>query len=408
MGIEVPKPVTRTLLERFETSKKCISKKPFLEGSFVTQRHIDTIDFTALLRQPIDGRCSNTREYIFNIVQNLIGIYFENLDIRWNVGKDKLIAHDDNKYCYVVIERNISDYVIRVQLKGRFYNVGRYLGVDVMGYTQSIFRELMSKPILPYDDLEPIEFKIRQLDICQNHSGFELLDMIKNYYKVTSQIEWKNSTDIERTRLKPILKNDKELGSLETLYINLKNPRGRISDLTLKIYSKTKHILKLYKDDTEYLEWYRDNFGNEENVIRVEMSHKSPVECSGITEYFKRFIKSGEIIDERELCLGVLGTAYKGNQKSNRSSGCMVKMNTSKDRHEPLLKSFCTLRGNKHTYIEKIRPLVKNPLKPEELYWRNIQKVNNKHLLSISKKRMFEIYKEKHNDKNIQGELTMT
>ena len=375
------------LLERFCVSKTCrikALKSEIEDNCYVTPRRIDTIEFTCSLGDKIDARRAETRKQVHFQTEKILKPYFGNIEIISNVGST-LIAKDKNSYVFVVVEKRVKNLVVGIQLKGRFYNVGRYKGIDTMAYTQEILRDLDDMFEMPRLD-ERLVWKIKQLDICQDFKGYKFNKLVKNYHYPNPKEPDSRSKNV--VYIDSLLNfnygNTKDLNSIETVYINLKKKKGRLASVSLKIYNKLEHLRSEYKKDSDYWHWYRDNFEKSEHVSRIEMSFKTMIECSGITKRLKEANRSGELVDETELCLDVLGTIYKGNKDDKRSKQYAIKLNDNRGTLEPLMKFFCVKPNNETKHIKRIKDKSEIKMSIEELYKRKLSQIQNefKHLMS--------------------------
>ena len=387
---------TATLLQRFYPDQKCEFAHGLAlddNGHYSTERHIDTVEFTCSFGDEIDARFPDTREYIYKCLREILKPYFKQIAISSNKGST-LIAHDLDKYIFVIIERCVGKCVARVQLKGRFYNVGKYLNINTMGYTQEILRDLDGNFNLPMLAKKPI-WKMKQFDICQDFKGYDYSSLVKNYHYVVNGKKERNRLNLIDSKIKYHYKNDNDLKTLETVYLNLKCPKGRVASLSLKIYKKLEHLRSEYKQDAEYFHWYRDNFDRSEHVTRVEMSFKSPKECSGILEYIRRANRNGECIDESEMCLSVLGSVYKGNKLDGRSKGHALKLTGYRGGCDGLMKFFCTEKGVTTEYIGKLKEDSMTKLTIDQKLNREISKLENKFIASHGKDDLYSIVQDR-------------
>jgi hypothetical protein len=271
-----------------------------------------------------------------------------------------------------------------------------------MGFTQEILRDLDKIFEIPLLKNKPI-WKMKQFDVCQDLKGYDYLSLVRNYHYKINDMERRNRINLHDSKIKYHYRNDNELNSIETVYLNIKCPKGRVSSLSLKIYKKLEHLRAEYKNDPDYWHWYRDNFDRSENVTRVEMSFKSPKECSGIIEYIRRSNRNGECITESVLCLDALGSVYKGNSEDGRSKSHAIKTNGHRGDCDALMKFFCVENGNSINYIAKIKEKTITKLTDEQRINRSLSKLENEFIASHGHAELFDVAYERWMEKGQQS-----
>ena len=411
-------PVTTRPLERNLPEQKFLGGEQQLSeqtNRYVSQRHVDTVEFTCNLGKEIQITDDETRHFIFEKVAQTLKPIFKHLKVRSNSGH-KLIANDQDKFVFVMVELSGGgDGLVRVQLKGRLYNVGRWKGLDVMAITQDVLRVLDQDFHVGHQDLQKtFKWKMRQFDICQNFKGYSVLDLARNYYKIIDPTDIGPqlcSTHIKNNSIKKLFGNDNVLDTLETIYINLMSLNHRKSPISLKIYNKFLHLKADFKEDMEYWNWYRENFEGTELVTRVEMSFKTSKECRGIVKAMRIAIANNETINEDVLCLNVLSSMYKGDINDGRIKGHalrLIKSDGSMGLYEPLMKYFCTDVGVKTAYLSKPPITTESSMTVQQLIKRDISKIENKWKSQVGEDEILMIHREKIEQQGIQEVFDMT
>mgnify|MGYP005680129477 FL=1 len=344
----------------------------------MTERYIDTVEFICSFSEMVDYRDLETRKFIFEKIASILPPVFRNFNVVRNE-KTELLAMDENKYCSIIVNRAVNKCSAKVQIKGYFYNVGRFLGIDVMDTTQDVLRRLDNDFNLGGICDIKTKWNLNQFDIKQDFKGYTVESLSRNYRETIDSYNVKNKTMLTWSRVNAMYSGTEDEPVIETVYLNfLKGSAGQTKRKPLvsgKIYNKKKHLEANYKNDEMYWKWYEYNFGLDSDVSRMEMSYRSSRQCSGILEEMRNYNRNGEIIDESAFCLDILSSSYKGNPKYNTSKRSVFKVRMKEDKSlEPVVKFFCTEKGVRTKFIEKPKIEIKNKMKPEELIKRRIKR----------------------------------